>query len=317
MSVRGTATINVPLTSYAQGIASDRIGANRLAQILSPIVQVGAAVGTYKVFNDKNSFLIEDDARALGGQRKRLQFEAGDAGYSCKPRGLEIGMDDFESDLVSTSGGAQRMALLEQGKVKSLVARKSLGYCKRVVDAFFAGYTVEGGLGKWSDPAIDPIDQLDEVLSGLSLDVSSSENITLVMSLTAWKLLRRNEKVKKRLGLNQFQTLTRPQLLDALVFPVSLEISSVTYTTKKFGQAAVGKGDKVEVIGSYAAVLQSQPNPTEFDVSPFKTFSTSSALVDSVKTYRDESSNSDVHAVDWSEDIKQTSTLSARTLAIS
>lgn len=316
MSVRSTATFNVPLTTYAQGIAGDRIASNRLANILCPIVQVGAATGTYKKFNDKNSFLIEDDARALGGQRKRLQFEANDATYNCKPRGLEIGLDDFESDMVSTSGGPQRTALLEQGKVKSMVTRKSLGFCKRVVDAWFAAFPAEAGYGQWAKPGVDPLDQIDDVLRQLSLDVSSTENITMVLSVTSWALLRRNPEVKKRLGLKTEFSLTRQMLIDALLFPVQLEVSAVTYTTKKFGQAAVGKGEKTEIVGAYCGFNYSVPNPSEMDASSFKCFSTSSALVDSVKTYRDESANSDIHAVDWSEDIEQTSTLAGRVIAV-
>jgi hypothetical protein len=39
-------------------------------------------------------------------------------------------------------------------------------------------------------------------------------------------------------------------------------------------------------------------------------------LVDSVKTYREEQNNSDIHAMDWSEDIKLTGSACARLLAI-
>src|SRR4051794_39665236 len=94
-----TATINVPLTTYAQGIMQDRLAAYALANLLCPIVQVQAASGPFKIFDDRNDFLVEDMQRPLGGPRKRLAFDATDGNYACKPFGVEIPVDDFEADL--------------------------------------------------------------------------------------------------------------------------------------------------------------------------------------------------------------------------
>ncbi len=46
MALRTTATFNYPLTTYAQGIAQDRLAAFRLANLLCPIVQVATASGS-------------------------------------------------------------------------------------------------------------------------------------------------------------------------------------------------------------------------------------------------------------------------------
>ncbi len=315
MSIRSTAVFNAPLTSYAQGIAADRLAAYRLANLICPIVQVGAASGTYKVFNDKNSFLIEDDSRALGGPRKRLQFEAGDATYNCKPRGLEIGLDDFESDLAGAAG-EQRTNILEQGKIKSMVSRKALGYANRVFGAVTANVTPVTGKGQWSNPNIDPIDQLDEQLDALSTDIGTTENISLIIGVSGWRALRGNAKVKARLGIKGEMVLSREMLLNALVFPVGLEVSATSIVTKKFGQADVATGEKTQILAGYALLNYSVPSPTPFDASSFKCFSTSSVLVDSVKSYRDETSNATINALDWSEDIKQTSALASRLISL-
>jgi hypothetical protein len=61
----------------------------------------------------------------------------------------------------------------------------------------------------------------------------------------------------------------------------------------------------------------SVPSPTQYDPSAFKCFTLNRSLVTSVRTYRDPSERFDVHAIDWSEDIKQTSTTAARRITLS
>lgn len=312
MSLRSTAVLNWPLTTFAQGFMQDRLGAYRLANLLVPIVQVTAAAGTFKKFDDRNSFLTVDTHRGVGGTAKRLKAEATDDTYNCEPHALEIGDDDFEAAL-SGGAGALQSELNTQMKIKSLLSRKATSYAKRAVDFAFAALTAVPDRGNWSNPDIDPIDQLDEQLEALATDVSSSENITLILSLASWRAIRSHPKVKARLQIGKGLMLDRQQFLDALMFPINLEVSAVSVTTTKFGQSAVTKRN---IVGNYACLLYSTPNPTIGDPSAFKCFSTSSALVDAIRDYREESARSDIHAVDWSECMKQTSTLSAKLLAI-
>jgi len=313
MSVKSTATLNWPLTQYAQGFMQDRLAAYRLASLLMPIVKVGAASGTFKKFDDRNSFLVTDTYRGVGGTAKRLKFEATDGTYACEPHALEIPMDDFEPDLVGTGAGAAGAELLAQGKIKSLLSVKATSYAKRAVDFAFASLTPVADRGNFSNESIDPIDQLDEQIDALATDVSSSENITLILSLGVWRKIRMHPKVKARVqGIKT--ALSRDQFLDTLLLPVNLEISSVSATVTKWGQSTVNKGS---LVGNYAILLYSQPNPGLYDPSAFKCFSTNDALVDGVRQYREESARSEVYAVDWSEDMKLCSTLCARLLAIS
>lgn len=315
MSLKSTAVLNWPLTTFAQGYMQDRLAAYRLANLLVPIVQVTAAAGTFKKFDDRNSFLTIDTHRGVGGTAKRLKFEATDDTYNCEPHALEIGEDDFEAALAGSAAGGLSAELISQGKIKSLLSRKATAYAKRAVDFAFAALTPVADRGNFSNADIDPIDQIDEQLEALSLDVSSTENITILMSLNVWRAIRSNPKVKARVGIakNAEISLTKDQFLQALLYPVNLEVSAVAATATKWGQTTVSKSF---VVGSYLCLLQTLPNPTIYDPSAFKCFSTSSALVDAVRDYREESARSDIHAVDWSEAMKQTSTLSARLLAI-
>lgn len=311
MSRISTATINVPLTTYARGIMQDRLAAYRLANVLCPIVSVAAATGTFKRFDERNDFLVEDMTRGIGGTRKRLAFDATDDTYSCVPMGVEIPVDDFEADMAGNQNPVAGQ-LLETGKLNSMLARKATGYAKRVTDFVFANVTAVSDRGNWSNADIDPIDQIDEQLDNLSQTIGTTENVNVVLSVGEWRKLRANKKVKDRLGITGGLSLTRQELVDGLLYPVNLEISSVMATATKRGQATVAK---TRLMAGYCLIVHTIPSATIYDASPFKCFSTSSVLVDTVKTYREESAASDIHAMDWSECLKSTG--SAAIIALS
>jgi len=318
MPTRSTATFNQPLTAYAQSIMADRLANYDLANTLCPIVPVGAAAGTFKKFDDRNAFLPPETFRGIGGPRTRLKQEASDGTYNCQPHGLEIGEDDFETPLVgeniaSTAVGA---SLLAQGKIKSMISRKSVAYANRVVSFVASQLTAVSQRGNWTNAQIDPIDQIDEQLQTIATTVASTENIAVVMSLQDWFKLRSNPIVKKRLGIKPEISLTKEMLVGGLLFPVKLVISAAALLSSKFGQTGDFAQTKTQIMAGYCIVLYSMPNPTPEDASAFKCFSTSSVLVDAIKTYRAENANSDIHACDWSEDLKATGTACASLMAI-
>lgn len=317
MGKNSTAVRNIPLTSYAQGLMQDRLGAYRLANLLCPIVQVGAAVGTFKIFDDRNDFLPVEMARPLGGPRARITHDATDGTYACTPYGVEIPVDDFEVALAGGNTDAVAAQLLEQGKMRTMIAKKATGYVKRVTDFVFANLTAVDGRGKFSDPAIDPIDQIDEQLTALAILAGTTENFAVALGINTWNSIRRNEKVKKRCNGVQIEGISLEQLNRSLVFPVKLEVSAVSYVLTKRGQSATSPGiAKTEAMSNYVVIANSFPNPTVDDPSPFKCFSTSSVLVDGVSTYREENSASDIHFMDWSENIKACGTALARLIAV-
>jgi hypothetical protein len=310
MSATSTASINVPLTTFAQGFVQDRLAAFALARLLCPIVKVTGAAGTFKKFDDRNSFSVVDTQRGLGGTRTRIQYAATDGNYNCRPHGLEVTVDDHEKSLAGASNISDE--LLSQGKVKAMLSTKATSYAARAVATFLAGMTAVTDRGNWSSDSVDPIDQLDEQLENLATDVGSTENIKLILSTTAFRKLRMNAKAKSRLA-GVKTAMKMGDLVDMLMVPVEPLITAASSTVTKPGQTTVAKSN---LLGAYAILIYSLPNPTVYDPSAFKCFSTSDVLVESVKTYRDESASSDIHCVDWSEDIQQTSTLAAKLLAI-
>lgn len=310
MGRTASATLNNQLTSYAQGHMNDLAGTLELAERLIPTVVVPGGSGQYKVFDDLNSFQIYGTTRATGGDATRIEFAASDATYSTEPQALEVTVDQEEREKAGDDSFAQQ--LLDEGKIRALLNGTSLAHVKKCVDYVLANVAAVADRGNFSNPDIDPIDQIDEQLDGLSLDVGSASNIKVTLSVSAWRTIRNHPKVKARVNPNQVTPLTRQQLIDSFVIPVDLGIFAISYNTKALGQAKV----KGRIMSSDVLLHYSVPNATQYDPSPFKCFTRSRSMVQSVRTYRDPSDRYDVHAVDWSEDLKQTSTLAMRRITV-
>lgn len=310
MSRSAAATINYTLTNFAQGHMNDLMAAREIVDALAPTVSVSGASGQYKVFDDVNSFTVYSTARGLGGSAKRIEFDAADGTFSCKPQALEVTIDDHERELAAS--GAIASQLLDEGKIKALLNSTMLSHVKKVVDFVDANTTAVTGRGEWTDDTIDPIDQLDEQLEALATAVGSRSFLTLTLGVTAWRRLRMHPKVKSRTQGVKIGGLTIEDLKSLLMFPVNVVVGIVSYNTAKIGQTK----SKSQVLGDTAYLSYAVPSPTIYDPSPFKCFTTGVNNVEAVRTYRDEKARSDVHAVDWSEDLKATSTIAIKKLAI-
>lgn len=311
MSRASTATINQVLTAYAQGHANDLMQAEVIANTLCPRVSVTAASGGYKIFSDLNSFQVYNTRRGLGGSAVRIEFDATDGTYSCTPHALEVTVDDFEREQAESSGLAA--ALVDQGKIKALLNATNLSYAKRVVDAVVAAITPEANTGNWSNADIDPVDQIDAQLETLATNVGSTSGISAVMGLDSWRIFRSHPKVKARCSGVQVAGISIEQARGLFMLPVNLVVGVLSYDANKLGQAT---RDKKQVLKGNVILTFSVANPTVYDPSAFKCFTTGSANVAAVRTYREDGARSDVHAIDWSEDIRQTSTLAVKRLAI-
>ncbi len=101
----GSATLNYQLTAYAQGLWNDISEVIKLAERLAPTTPVPGAAGQFKKFDDKNSFMPEKTARALGGDPVLIAFNATDDSYSCRPQALEVRVDKEEDQAAGNEGG--------------------------------------------------------------------------------------------------------------------------------------------------------------------------------------------------------------------
>ena len=313
MGLRAEASVNPTLTNYASGVLNDLQSAT--ADFLAPQVQVPATIGQYKAYDDKNAFQIHDTSRGVGGPARRIFMDVSEPTYNCLPQALEITIDDSERDAAGTLNPLD----LEQAKVKTLVQSSVLSHERHVITTVNAavaadGTTVGGGvMGTWSAVGTDPVVQIDYLIESIAKATGQLPN-AILMGMTAWRRFRNNAKVVDKqpgaalIGLNQGQASAM------LINPsVDIRLSTMAYDTTKEGKTrsqAFVNGDDVYIFVRSASL-------TIYDPSGLKTFAGGRGGVTAVREYRDESSRSDIYAVDWSRDVKVTSSISIKRITTS
>lgn len=301
-----SATVNHTLTNYASGVAAD--SASALARFLCPLVPTGGAFGQYKRYSDKNAFQVHDTSRAIGGDRKRINFEADDPYYNCQPQGLEIPVDDHELDRAGET--ADRMV---RARTRTLVLSSLLSHEHKVFTAARAGVSATAGVGEWSNAAKDPLDELDSQIAAIS-DATGIIPNRMVLGLVAYRVLKNHPLVLKRLTGSANANATLEVLASLLINPaIEIRLGLLSRDTTKFG---VGKSAS-NLVGAEAFIFCGTDNADEYDPSFMKCFSTTGGLVESVRQYRADRAASDVYYMDWSEDIKVTSSACARRITLS
>lgn len=314
MSAQASATLNYQLTAFAQGHMNDLSEARALAERLAPSTPVPGASGQFKTFNDKNSFLPEATARALGGDPTVLAFQASDGTYACQPQALEVRVDKEELNLAGTNSGEVGAQLLREGKIMALLNKAALSHTTQVVTAVLAAVSAVSERGNWSNASVDPIDQLDEQLLALSKDCGSTQNIKLTLDVGAWSTLRSHPKTKARCSGVQVGGISVQQLAGMLLFPVDVMVASLVKDTTGLGVTA----SKARVLASEVLLHYSQPNASLYDPSAFKTFTVGmGSPFAGVRSYQSANGLWEGHLIDWSRDIKQTSTQAMKRLTIS
>lgn len=299
MSRSSSAAVNQVLTNYAQGVAQDIRSA--LAEFLAPTVRVPGGSGQYKSFDDANAFAVYDTSRPIGGDANRIKFNATDAFYNCAPQALEVTVDMKERENAGLDN-ALAQALLDQGKIRALINATTLSRDKKTIDYIVANTTAIAQRGNWSNADIDPIDQLNEKIAEMVTTVGSSEFLRLALGVNSWLTLRSHPKVKARCTGVQISDISIEQLGKMLLFPVEIKVGVLGYSTTKAPKATA----KTSIIGDSVILTMAVPNPTEYDPSGFKTFTTGQGRIDAVRTYTPPGDRYDVHAADWSEDVKKT-----------
>lgn len=309
-SALSAATLNYQLTAYAQGLWNDISEVIKLAERLAPTTPVPGASGQFKKFDDKNSFLPEKTQRALGGDPVLIAFNATDDSYSCRPQALEVRVDKEEDQAAGADGGDVQQNLLDQGKIRALVNKVALSHVLDVCNTVLNAVQPIANVGQWSNPDVDPIDQINAQLVAISLNVGSTQNIHITMDVTTWNTLRSHPKVKARAlfgAASSLASISIEQLNAALVFPCDIMVANVVYDTARLAQTSV----KARALAGNLLIHYTLPNATIYDPSAFKTFTVGAAgFLGKVRTYVAPNQLWRGHLVDWSRDIKQTSSLS-------
>jgi hypothetical protein len=285
---------DVQLTNFAHGIAPDFTSA--LAEIMAPQCIAPAASGNYIAFDDDEAFRYIDTQRAIGGDMAMIQLPSSAPTFNCNPHALGIGIDAFEKERVGEAG----INMLRESKVRTLVSRNALSREKRVFDAYAAGVTAESGPGAWTSAAVDPIAEIDEIIAAVATQTGQSK-IDVVIGLGALQQMRKHPKVIARFPGANMVNVNASAIAGLLIFPCAVHVAMLPIATEKSGKTAV-KG----VIGNTEVyALISQKNPSPYDPSAAKTFTTTLGQVTGVGVV-EKPPFSEINFVSWSEHIKIT-----------
>lgn len=295
LGIRGIA-YDVQLTNFAHGIAPDFT--STLAEIMAPQTVAPAAAGQYIAFDDDEAFRYIDTRRALGGDMAMIDMPSTSPKFACDPHALGIPTDRFEYERVGDAG----LTMLRESKIRTLVSRNALSREKRVFNAYADGTSAESGLGDWTDAAIDPIDQLDQIVSDIATQTGQAK-IELVIALDALRQLRKHPKVIARFPGADMINISAQRIAQLLIMSVTPHIAMIPIAMEKTGKAA----SKTTIGASKVYALISQANPSPFDPSAAKTFTTRQGQVDGVG-FVEKPPFIEVNFMAWSEDIKMTGT---------
>ncbi len=323
-----TATINYTLTDFASGHMNDLRKSYEFAERLCPTVYVPGAHGRYKKFDDVDSFQVYATGRGLGADPTRIQFGAEDEYYNCAPQALEITVDEKErQDAGRDNPVAQQ--LLDEGKIKALMNAAVLSYAYNRVNYVLSKVTPVANRGNFSNPNIDPVDQIDEQLDQLQQLVGDTSNIKITMSIDAWRAIRSNALAKRRLVGVQLSEISVEDFKNMLLFPCDVEVFGLSYVSPP-GTGPAGGGSatvntpsagefnpKSRMLSGNILIHYSVPSPTLYDPSAFKSFVTGTSNVQAVRSYMAPNGLFGGHIIDWSEDIEQTSAIAMRRLQLS
>jgi hypothetical protein len=226
------------------------------------------------------------------------------------PQALEIPIDDHERD----EAGRGDPLGIEQAKTQTLVSSAVASHEVKVFKAVATSVNAVGAVGAWSgaDNDKDPIAEIDAQIEALATDTGMMPN-RMVIGLPAWAMIRHNPQVIARFPGAASVGVTRNQFASLLLNPdLDIRVGVLSHDENKWGKEKSAKN----IVGSELYLFHGNNRPTLYDPCFMKTFRTRRGGVDMVRTYREESSRSDVLAVDWTEDIKLTSGISAKRITI-
>lgn len=299
------ATINTTLTNYAQGFSQDRQSA--LANFIAPPVGTGVAHSQFKRYNSKNDFQVYETDRALGGNRKRIDFAADDPFFNCTPQGLEVPIDDHERLMAGPNSSNH-----ERAKIRTLVNNCHTSHEAKVFAKVKAAKAATGGIGVWSDAGNDPIEDIDSQIEAISVATGMMPG-RMVIGIGAWRVLKNHAKVKSRVsGINTQVSLDL--IAGMLLNPnMDIRVGVLSKDTTKFGAAK----NAVNIVGGEVFIFIGSDTPDQYDPSFAKTFTVDESLIGSVREYREERAASDIYYVDWSEDIQVVAEEAGRRITLS
>ena len=257
MNAASTRVINPILTTVAQGYSQ----ADLVGHTLFPLVPVEISGGQVLEFG-KESFKLYNSRRAPGGATKRISF-----GYLGKPFALYN--DALEAPVPREFlRDAKVMPGLDLGQRAVVLVMRSLLLGLEVAQATLATDANQYdsnhkitlyGTSKWSDPASDPIAQMDTYKEAIRSSVGIRPN-TLLLSANAYSAAKTNKAIKDQFKYTTADSVT-PEMV-ARAFDVKRLVIGEAVTSDDAGTIS-------DVWGNTAILAYVPEVPTSIEVPSY------------------------------------------------
>lgn len=257
MNAAGTRVINPILSTVAQGYQQNEL----VGSALFPRVPVEISGGQILEFG-KESFKLYNSRRAPGGPTKRISF-----GYLGKP--FALFNDALEAPVPREFlRDAKVMPGLDLGQravnlvMRSLLLGLEVAQATLATDAaqYDAGHKITlAGVAKWSDPAADPIVQMETYKEAIRSTVGISPN-TLLLSAQAYAAAKTNAKIRAQFQYTTADSITLEML--ARVFDVEKLVVGKAITSDDAGVIS-------DVWGNNAILAYVPDVPTSMEVPSY------------------------------------------------
>ena len=257
MNAASTRVINPILTTVAQGYSQ----ADLVGHTLFPLVPVEISGGQVLEFG-KESFKLYNSRRAPGGATKRISF-----GYLGKPFALYN--DALEAPVPREFlRDAKVMPGLDLGQRAVVLVMRSLLLGLEVAQATLATDANQydsnhkitlSGTSKWSDPASDPIAQMDTYKEAIRSSVGIRPN-TLLLSANAYSAAKTNKAIKDQFKYTTADSVT-PEMV-ARAFDVKRLVIGEAVTSDDAGTIS-------DVWGNTAILAYVPEVPTSIEVPSY------------------------------------------------
>lgn len=274
----------------------------RIANFLSPLVEVPDITGRYKIYDSKNRYHRPQTKRGVSGGVTKIGFDASDGTYTLQPHALDFPIP------IQNGMSAESARYHAMYGTQLLADAAALDHEAEVVETALAS----AGAGTdfdFTSSSVDPIKEIDTKILDVMKAAKNGAGIKVLFGATAWLRTKSNSNVRSRLvggrgGAAKGASNATPTMADvrAMLFgEPQCELALYVEDT-----AAEGVTESISfLLDTQILIFASNDSPNTMDPSFMKSFVPMGGfMVPGV--YMTQDNRDEVLKMDWSLETKVT-----------
>lgn len=184
-----------------------------IATQVLPVLNSPLQAANYSVIKAEALMRLEDLSRGPGAGYKRAEYDFTQANFATKEFGLEEAIDDRVRAMYMYSFDCERFAAARlRRRLRTNLEVLTAAACQSGLGGTAAAAKV------WSDPASDPIADVDAALIALrALNGLNPENVSMIIEWEAFTRLRSNAAMLDRIKFNGTEQVVKSKITAASI----------------------------------------------------------------------------------------------------